>query len=293
MNLLHFRPSLSSLLIFGGVGLLCVGIGWLEWARRDAGAARRHLARHVEERERFAAGRPGPITERLQALAMELERGAAARRALVEGLGVLSAAGAADPGPTTTLDAFFALNGFVREAAARLAQGGIELKGSDRLGFASYLDRGPTENVLPMVGRQQRIVARLVEAVVASRPIALVSIKRERIAGTEADAGNPEDYFTPDPGVLLRAADRLETLAFRVELIGETATLMRFLGELAEAGFAVRSVEAGPEHAEQREGAGGSAQAGREAWRRPGGTRFVVVVESLRLAVADENPQVT
>lgn len=167
--------------------------------------------------------------------------------------------------PAARTDAYFDLATFVEKARERAAKHEVEVRPeAARFGFAAFAHEGPMQEHIEPVFRQRQIVQYLVDALIDARPRAIVSIKRERTvskAEREARAAalangeslpEPEfeegpDYFVIDPRVSARVPGFIDTSAFRLVFIGQTAAARTFLNRLAsfELPVLVREVEVG------------------------------------------------
>lgn len=276
MNLFHFRPSVSSLLIFGGLALLLLEIGWLSHARVTAARAQGILEQKVRERDRLVSEVASPGSPDDQVLAATLIAGGTAVHELSAGL----AGPAPAPAPEDSLDTFFALAAFVEQARDRLAAAGVRVRADERFGFATYAHAGPAPEALATIHQQWRGVAGVIDALADARPLALLGLKRERLDSRTDRTTDEVDFFTPDRQWAWGAPATTTTRAFRVEFTGATAVLRHFLNRLVARSetVAVRSVEVealGPER-------GVTPHASHEVTLvRQAPSRFVVVVEFL------------
>ncbi len=167
--------------------------------------------------------------------------------------------------PKRPIDAYFGLAAFVERMRVLAVRQQIVLRPDERFGFAIYASEGPEGDYLFSVHRQCTIVEHLVESLFEARPRALLAVKREHpltetkrvaqraardsgVVRVEGPSGQASDFFDADPQLRLRAADLVESEAFRLEFTGQTQTLRTFLNTLAALALplVVRSVEVEP-----------------------------------------------
>jgi hypothetical protein len=153
------------------------------------------------------------------------------------------------PVPASTMDAYFAIAATVNELRQAAARERVRLPEGERFGFASHAQAGPDERSLAVVHRQLVVVRSLVEQLIAARPQALLSVRRERPPAAGRDAGpsteSAQDFFVPPPQLSLAAPGVAATESYRIEFVGHTEALRTFLNALAASPWplAVRSVE--------------------------------------------------
>jgi hypothetical protein len=241
-------------------------LGWLAWEERAAGQkAGAALGGKLAERDRLSAEDPQPSAASEQRVAEEL---AAVRRtasALASTLDA-EATGIFDmPAPTKPVDAYFELAAYVEKNRALAAAARTVLADNERFGFASHATQGPAGELLPFVARQAAALRPLLEGLFASAPRELLAVQRERPLTAEqwtarragkvphpakdvSEPGASADYFFIDPALSLLVPGETDTMAFRVEFTGHTASLRGFLNSVAASPvpFFVRSVEVEP-----------------------------------------------
>jgi len=151
------------------------------------------------------------------------------------------------PPPAKSIDAFFALANFTEKLRVRAAQAQLPLKADERFGFATHAHEGPVAEHIAFVHRQQLATQYLVETLIEARPLALLSVRRERPAGDRVRE-QAEDFFELDRSLSLRQPGQVEGEAFRLDFTGRTEALRNFLNSLAEfrQPIVVRSVEVEP-----------------------------------------------
>lgn len=277
--------------------LLCAGvIGTELWlwrtAREEASRALAALEQKKLERDWLARQSPAPSVETEQAIAAELAALRSRIGDLRRGLQPRPPEPLAAPVPARAMDAYFELAGLVEQARARAITSRVTLRPDERFGFATHAHEGPGPDLLASVHRQRLAVQQLLEPLFESRPLALLSVRREPpagVAGTGRAGG--EDFFTLEPGLSLRRAGLIETEAVRIEFTGQTSTLRTFLGGLAQLRHpvVVRGVEVEPL------AAGGNPRASSATGApvpvvRQSLSKFAVTVEFVLLATAPAQP---
>ncbi len=281
----------------GGVTLLAAALtaggGLLVAGRRAARQAEAELERKDRERLALAARDPAPTADRAAAIEADLKRGAEALREVEGRLWRRDAP--APPAPASGTDAFFELAGFARAMGEQAARGGVGIKDGERFGFSAYTHDGPPAVVIPAIDRQRRMVAALLQALIAARPHRIDGVQREdpeRRGIGDVRAGGGEgarssDFFSIDPRLSLRAPGAVDTAAFRLAFTGDSQALRRLLNRLAasDTPAVVRSVAVepagdSPPRRPGRPGAGGSLALVVPAAR----SRFSVTVECCDVA---------
>jgi hypothetical protein len=190
--------------------------------------------------------------------------------------------------PAKPLDAFFDIAGFVEATRAAATQARIEFAADEHFGFAAYSTVGPAPEFLPGVYRQRLIAQRLLGALIEARPARLLGFYLETPASLASPGKNAAaDYFPFDPAFSLRQPGHLDTLAFRLEFSGQTATLRDFLNRVAgfPQPFIVRSVEV---ESLLTPGATASPKAG--PLIRQNLSKFAVIVELVLPSAASAQP---
>lgn len=170
--------------------------------------------------------------------------------------------------PASDIDAYFDISTFVDAMRAEAQEAGVSVSPSGQFGFATHKNVGPEPPYIRIVYRQRRILEYLLRRLIAARPQAIVSVQRERpaVAGDSAVAARPptrgsigqpgprastpaagaaSDFFVVDPQVSARTPGYVDTMAFRLVFVGQTAALREFMNALAAPGLplVVRSVE--------------------------------------------------
>ncbi|MBM3852848.1 MAG: hypothetical protein FJ399_06795 [Verrucomicrobia bacterium] len=239
--------------------------------------AARRLAQRKVEHEGMAQLLPPPTREVAATIEADLAK---AQRSLAAMQGELTGRGPAAERlrsakvPTARTDAFFDLAAFVERMRALAETSGVEVRPeAARFGFSAYANEGPETDRIEPVFRQRQVTEYLLEALLAARPRALFSVKRERTltkaerearAAAAAEGAPPEepapdpgsdspDYFGVGPGVSARVRGYVDSTAFRLVFTGQTAALRSFLNKLAsfELPVLVREVEVDAATAEE------------------------------------------
>jgi hypothetical protein len=278
MNWFRKNPLFASaLVLLGLVTLAELGFMVERWLAADALAAKL-----VQRQQELAAVRevaPSPSRENAKAIEEDLAR---AQRALATMQSELKGRGAAVERlasakvPPARPDAFFDLATFVEKTRelARKNEVGVRADAA-RFGFAAFANEGPDSEHIEAVFRQRLVAQYLLEALLESKPRALLAVRREvpltrkeredrdtaQAAALEAAAAGgtlPEsqpaavpdgpDYFAIDQAASVRYPMFVDTLAFRFVFTGQTAALRTFLNRLAafDLPVIVREVEAEP-----------------------------------------------
>ncbi len=259
------HPGWLALAVAGcmlGAGLLA----WLGWRERAAlQQAETALRAKAAERDRVAAQSPQPSAITVEKIETEL---AAVRRATVTletALAGQSPALLEREMPAKPVDAYFELAAYVEKNRALAAAARTAVPENGRFGFAMHQTEGPTEDLVPAVARQSDVLRHLLEALFEAAPQALGAVQRERpLSAAQLTARRmgpvrtvptaatgetaPEDFFTLEPALSLFVPGQVDTLAFRLEFVGRTASLRAFLNSLAafKLPLFVRSVEVEP-----------------------------------------------
>lgn len=254
-----------------------IGLGELWWIHDRWSATRATAAQVVEKQAQLEAMRevtPPPTRETAAAIEADLERAQRALAAMQEELkGRAADRWLAAKVPAARTDAYFDLATFVERMRELARRNDVDVRPeAARFGFAAHTHEGPDADRIEPVFRQRQVAQYLLEALLESRPRALLAVKREvpvtqaeraeRLAALrvavegepplepEAPPEVPEDsdFFTIDPRMTAREPGYVDTLAFRVVFTGETAALRDFLNRLAtfELPVIVRQVEVEP-----------------------------------------------
>lgn len=318
MTLIRRHPIFFTL-----VAIIVVAIGveaWFVFAiRRQERVLEKQLNQKIAEIERLQRQRPGPTDENLRRVRDDFAQNAEVIATMMRSLRV------AGPDeleyfktdePKDSTDAYFKIVAFVDAMRSNYVAAGILTRPDERFGFASYAEKGPESELVVPVYRQQRIVEYLLNALLAARPRALVSVQREdpsvrlsaqgQPAATPPPAARPagafsggagraesaavSDYFVIDPQVSARTPGYVDTMAVRITFTGQTNCLRGFMNALTvpEIPLVVRSVEvepvggdpsAGSQHRSPDRTADGQAPPVDLAIVADNESRFIVTVE--------------
>ncbi len=120
----------------------------------------------------------------------------------------------------------------------------IEAPETFAFGFPRYARESspPPEHFIPVLDRQRRILAYLVDRLILSGPEQITRVRRETVE-LEEDGSGPGFRIAPE--ISARVPGVVDTLAFEVGFTGYTEVLRRFLTELAafDRPVVVRRVE--------------------------------------------------
>ena len=275
MSPLKKYPLFVALLGIGGI--VALGEGWLIFDRvRAAHDAAATYAKKQAELQAMAGFVPAPTRAVAAAIESDLARAQRAletMRAELKGRGPAAERLRTAKAPAARTDAYFDLAAFVEKTREQAKAQEIDVKPeAARFGFSIYANEGPeTERIAPVF--HQRLIAQyLVEALIEAKPRSLLAVRREppltkkekedRDAASAAAAGGgapaaeaaapalPEgpDFFAIDPRASARVPGYLDTTAFKLTFVGQTAALRTFLNKLAsfELAVLVREVEVEP-----------------------------------------------
>lgn len=222
---------------------------WLRREQQAAGRAEVALQQKRQECDWLAAQAPAPGVENEEAIRVDL---AAARQSLADAKATLRRGDTgrwAEPAPTRTLEAYFNIASFVERNRAAAGAARVALRPEERFGFGAFAHEGPPVGMLPQVHRQLLVGDTLVAQLIEAHPLALLTLRREAADPDQTAAKSPtQDCFVLDRALSVRRPGEVETVAFRVEFSGQTATLRNFLAGLAALPqpFLVRRVEVEP-----------------------------------------------
>ena len=270
------NPVFASALTLCAVVVL--GEGWCIYERWSASrAAAQKLEQRRAELHAMAGLAPAPTRDIAAAIEADLGR---AQRALATMRGELSGRGPAAERlnkakvPAARTDAFFDLATFVEKTRELAKKQEVDVRPeAARFGFGTYANAGPEVDRIPPVFHQRLVAQYLVESLFEAKPRALLTVQRERtltkaereareaaLAATNGvvtegaaeppGSGEPEgpDFFEINPRMSARVPGYIDTTAFRLVFIGQTAVLRTFLNKLAsfELPVLVREVEVDP-----------------------------------------------
>lgn len=249
MNRLPQMTLLTTVMVLG-LGLLA-SEGWV-LRKSYLAAARAWIAVEQKKQERDWLARQSPAlsAENEAALATDLASGFQLLAELRPALQGNEPSLFESPPPTKSIDAFFELASFIDKLRTRAAQAQVVLKPDECFGFATHANEGPLVEHIAVVHRQRLVTQYLVEALLESRPLALLAVRRERprADGPSDQRDRAEDFFELDRPLSLRQPGQMESESFRLEFTGQTTALRNFLNNLAalRQPVVVRSVEVEP-----------------------------------------------
>lgn len=305
MRWLKNNPLPGTVLLLAAAVLAAEG-WWLPHAWQQARRGLAKLELKKQERDRLARQSPAPSKDCELAIGRALagaEQELAALQAVFQGSGLEILAA---PGPAKAIDAYVDIAAFVERTRALAANAQVTTRPEERFGFSSYANQGPADDVAPAVFRQRLVLQYLVETLLEARPRALLAVQRERpltaaqrlrrrqpVPGGREGArqavtgGQPEDFFDFDDKASLRVPGQMDTEAFRLEFLGQTATVRNFLNSLASFSLPVivRNLEAEPLSGERHPAVAALSPATDESVKvvAPAESRFTVVVEFVEL----------
>lgn len=248
-------------------GALTAGQAWLLYSQR---AATQRVAAEIAQKKQaldsFSFQKPFPSRENLAAVEADRLKIEATRdeiRTSLRATGEVAEKIAAAVAPASPTDAYFDIASFVERIRAQARLAGANFSPDNRFGFSAYASTGPVRDLIAPVFIQRQYAEYLIGALLAAKPRELVSLQRERpltpeqkkqieeaqasgqSAPSVGDAAGSSDFFTIDPRTSARVAGFVETNAFRLTFVGNTAVLRSFLNELAlfKLPVVVRSVE--------------------------------------------------
>ena len=252
------------------LGLAAAAGGYGIYDRSTAAAKNaKVVAEKRGELNSLLSSTPAPTKESKAAVEADLRRTEVAlgkMREELKGQGPTAAALRAAAVPAEPTDAFFNIATFVEKTREKADAAKIKIKADERFGFSTHSSAGPDRELIPQVFRQRQVSEYLLEALIAARPVELVSVQRERpltkadlaaiasgqpSAASRPSGGNAQatgDFFEIDPRISARVPGFVGATAFRLTFTGETESLRSFLNKLAtfELPLVVRSVEVEP-----------------------------------------------
>lgn len=259
-------------------------------SRAEAAQALSAMKQKKQERDSLACQSPALSPENEAAITADLT---AAERSLAEwrlGLqGEEIVVPAARP-PARSIDAFFELTDFIGQLHAKAREAQVGLRPDEHFGFAVYANEGPAVEQIATIHRQRLAIQYLVEALLESRPLALLAVRRER-PGADVEREpriRADDFFELNRDLAVRHPGLIESEAFRLEFTGQTGALRLFLNHLSTGHqpVVVRSVEVAPLVADSltRLSTQALASGAPVPLVKPGIMKFGVILELARLA---------
>ncbi len=290
MSAFRKYPVFSSMLTLCGV--LAVAEGWLIYDRYAA--ARAAAAKVVQKEAELMAMRDltpvptRPISAAIEQDLARAQRAVATMQTELKGRGPAAERLNSAKVPAVRTEAYFDLATFVEKTRELAKKLDVDLRPeAARFGFGLYANEGPKEDRIAAVFHQRQVIQYIIEALLESRPRALLSVQRERalnkaekdklasdlaaaaaaLTGAPPPEPPPEpapgissppeaegpELFAIDPHVSARSAGYLDTTPVRVVFTGQTAALRAFLNKLAsfELPVLVREVEVDSATAEE------------------------------------------
>lgn len=257
MNRFRQYPVFTALII-GLLLLLAAGVVVLITGRQSLSVVAAEFDLQERQYRTLLENRIAPTGENARLVAADLEEDS---KVLIQMLDTLSASGSGDlllfrGVPTSRTDAYFNLATFVERTRQMAMVAGVEVGGDERFGFGAYANEGPGADIIEAVFKQRRITEVILEALFSAKPERLVEVLRddwETAPGdpvvvrpvTRAGANKTSGTFVIDPQVTARVPDVVNTYAFRIGFVGQTASLRGFMNQVASSDLPliVRSVE--------------------------------------------------
>lgn len=240
-----------------------VGLAWRGY--QMARQALIELRAKKDEREQFVLHRPSLGEENNQTLLIQQHNVAASLAAVRTALRGRAAAALEPPLPPTAIGLFFDLADFIKKSRELAKRAHVATRPEESFGFSDYAHEGPAVELAAAVFRQRRLAAQILQLLYAARPLALLSLQRERplpealrrplpppqfasanrVAPSLGRGGAGDDFFVLPTAWSLRVPGQIESTAWRVEFTGQTQALRVFLQSLADFDLLliVRSVE--------------------------------------------------
>jgi hypothetical protein len=238
--------------------LLAAGLVMLIAVRQSLGVIMSDFELRQRQYQSLSESRIAPTSENAREVIADLEQNS---QILVQMLDTLNASGSDDlllfqGVPKSRTDAYFNLATFVERSRQLAEQAGVEVGAEERFGFGAYANEGPDAEFIEAIFKQRRIAEVLLEALFSAKPERLIGVFRDdwELARDEPGgvrpvtrAGNNKvgETFVIDPQVTARVPDVVRTYAFRLEFVGQTASLRTFMNRVAgsDLPLVVRSVD--------------------------------------------------
>jgi hypothetical protein len=238
--------------------LLAVELVVLVMGRQTLGVIVSDFELNQRKYQTLSENRIAPTAENSRLVLADLEQNS---QVLVQMLDTLNASGSNDlllfqGVPPSRTDAYFNLATFVERTRQLADQAGVEIGPEERFGFGAYANEGPDSEYIEAIFKQRRIAEVLLEALFSAKPERLNGISRddwERAPDepggvrpvTRPGSNKVSETFVIDPQVTARVSDVVRTYAFRLEFVGQTASLRTFMNLVAgsDLPLVVRSVE--------------------------------------------------
>ena len=203
--------------------------------------------------------------------------------------------GAKEPttAPADRLGAYAELVAFIERSRAGARTAGVAVAKRECFGFGRHAQEAPPEGEVAVVLEQSRAVEQVLAVLFAAEPAELRGVWREApdTAGPGASASGTDEWCVLEPALSMRVPGLVQARALRVECVGTTDCLRRFLNGLAAAPALVvcEVAVAKPEAMDRR----GTRQEPRSEWRRFSVTleRVAVVGGTAEAQAGGETPQ--
>ena len=187
------------LIIFAAIFVAEVGLAWRGY--RAATQALIELRAKKNEREQFVLHRPSLGEENNQALLVQQHNVAASLEAMRTALRGRAAAALEPPLPPTAIGLFFDLADFIKKSRELAERAQVATRPEASFGFSDYAHEGPAVELAAAVFRQRLLAAQVLPLLYAARPLALLSLQRER--------PRPEALRSPLPPPQFASANRV------------------------------------------------------------------------------------
>jgi hypothetical protein len=238
--------------------LLAIEVVVLVMGRQTLGVIVSEFELNQRKYQTLSENRIAPTVENSHLVLADLEQNS---RVLVQMLDTLNASGSNDlllfqGVPLSRTDAYFNLATFVERTRQLAEQAGVEVGSDERFGFEAFAHEGPDSEFIEAIFKQRRIAEVLLEALFSAKPEHLTGVFRddwERAPNepggvrpvTRPGSNKVSGTFVIDPQVTARVPDVVRTYAFRLEFVGQTASLRTFMNLVASSDLplVVRSVE--------------------------------------------------
>ena len=238
--------------------LLAVELVLLVMGRQTLGVIVSDFELNQRKYRTLSENRIAPTTGNSRLVLADLEQDS---QVLVQMLDTLNASGSNDMllfqgVPASRTDAYFNLATFVERTRQLAMQAGVEVGPEERFGFGAYANEGPDSEYIEAIFKQRRIAEVLLEALFSAKPERLNAVFRDDWQRAPDEPGGVRPVTRPgsnkvsgtfviDPQVTARVPDVVRTYAFRLEFVGQTASLRTFMNQVAgsDLPLVVRSVE--------------------------------------------------
>lgn len=238
--------------------LLAVELVVFVMGRQTLGVIVSEFELNQRKYQTLSENRIAPTAENSRLVLADLEQDS---QVLVQMLDTLNASGSNDlllfqGVPPSRTDAYFNLATFVERTRQLAGQAGVEIGSEERFGFGAYANEGPDSEYIEAIFKQRRIAEVLLEALFSAKPARLNGVFRDDWEPAPDEPGGVRpvtrqgsnkvpETFVIDPQVTARVPDVVRTYAFRLEFVGQTASLRTFMNHVAgsDLPLIVRSVE--------------------------------------------------